>query len=755
VCLAVLLAACGRGGFVSIDGGPGSGSAGVPITVGPLYEAAPGFTDWIENDGVDMFSAAGIACDGDLLVAGVERGRSACLPAGPLRAAVLAGTSCDGVAAQDTLGALDWVCEQRDADALIHSTGLHVGISLRDLLDAAGWRANTLEVRLDDTLIAQSDGTAFWSNTVVSLHDTVATDVRLELSGAKTIYTLDEDRALPAVTLEAPGSAFVTLGSATLSPSSQQNGCASSPAGTLDTPCAIAVAPGAPFTVVSARIDTIGTGVLAVTPSFLTIVSSTVRNAATGIDIRDGGANEIVGSDLSDVISGIVLSNGAYDAVLGSRVVSKGSGTGIALDGGRNQTIADTTVIGAYDNVVVNASPKARLHDVETVHAGEFGVYVGQSPDVLVTDLVATSNGFDAIRFIDGSERPTIVGALVANNGGEGVNVWGVTHATVSHITAIADFQFGVSIYLGSNYASVSQINAVNSGDYGLFVRGSSYGLFSQIAVTNNAFQQSRIYQNSDFNTFVGAYIGGQSQVCVVDGGGVDNNTIVTDGAGGICGGDNATYNFRSLGSLTQATTFGGLVTSDSTNANASALAQPVDPATITDWTNFDSRYRFWGRGASTSFLDGTNRLNCVAPNLCHVWDASLTSASPMFNTSGTGRTQNEPFVDGGPCPSAVQGDFTMHDLRGAEIAGDGIGDDDGVCEVFEKCDAQSIYLTNARELIEDGIGDDDGLCESNEACSYSPNFGYYQGDGALTKRCVFSPGTGAFAVTNVTLYGR
>jgi len=48
----------------------------------------------------------------------------------------------------------------------------------------------------------------------------------------------------------------------------------------------------------------------------------------------------------------------------------------------------------------------------------------------------------------------------------------------------------------------------------------------------------------------------------------------------------------------------------------------------------------------------------------------------------------------------------------------------------------------NASELLFDGTGDDDALCESGEACVYSPNFGAYQGEGALTAPCTFLDGT-------------
>jgi len=50
-----------------------------------------------------------------------------------------------------------------------------------------------------------------------------------------------------------------------------------------------------------------------------------------------------------------------------------------------------------------------------------------------------------------------------------------------------------------------------------------------------------------------------------------------------------------------------------------------------------------------------------------------------------------------------------------------------------------------------DGSGNDNGVCESNEACLYAPNFGVYQGEGALAE-CVYQDAAGP--VVGVTMYG-
>ena len=120
-----------------------------------------------------------------------------------------------------------------------------------------------------------------------------------------------------------------------------------------------------------------------------------------------------------------------------------------------------------------------------------------------------------------------------------------------------------------------------------------------------------------------------------------------------------------------------------------------------------------------------------------------------------TARNRHGAFVDGAPCPDAAaltiddaqQLDFVAG-MSAVESAGDGLGDDDDVCEAGERC--HNRFVVHATEAIMDGIGDDDGLCESHETCIYAPNVGAYQGEGDyLTRSCVFQDG----AVTDVTMH--
>lgn len=66
-----------------------------------------------------------------------------------------------------------------------------------------------------------------------------------------------------------------------------------------------------------------------------------------------------------------------------------------------------------------------------------------------------------------------------------------------------------------------------------------------------------------------------------------------------------------------------------------------------------------------------------------------------------------------------------------------------------ERC--YSLYLPPAGEILYDAIGNDNLLCEAGEHCVYAPNFGAYQGHGALERVDVLGADAGRFE--GVVLY--
>ncbi|MBL7544796.1 MAG: fibronectin type III domain-containing protein [Bdellovibrionaceae bacterium] len=150
----------------------------------------------------------------------------------------------------------------------------------------------------------------------------------------------------------------------------------------------------------------------------------------------------------------------------------------------------------------------------------------------------------------------------------------------------------------------------------------------------------------------------------------------------------------------------------------------------LLDWFQFENPFRLWGR------KDNITHTNIVGPCTtggdCQVWDLRLKADSNnrAFNRTDLVTSQNQPFIAGSPCPTAVSGNKVT---------------------LFDFGSGTNTFLTNAHEILDDGLGDDDTLCESNESCVYNPNFGSYQGEGDYYSNgtCLFNDGT----VSGVKMY--
>ncbi|MEK7692097.1 MAG: hypothetical protein AAB425_13870 [Bdellovibrionota bacterium] len=125
--------------------------------------------------------------------------------------------------------------------------------------------------------------------------------------------------------------------------------------------------------------------------------------------------------------------------------------------------------------------------------------------------------------------------------------------------------------------------------------------------------------------------------------------------------------------------------------------------------------------------------------------------AGIRINRSGNGSTANSAFVSGAACPTEVHGNETLSSIGGCANLTSGTS---AACATASSTwTAGRTFLKSAIEIINDSLGDDDGLCESSEACLYTPNFGVYQGHGALAQ-CTFVDDSDTTTIQNVTMYG-
>lgn len=174
-----------------------------------------------------------------------------------------------------------------------------------------------------------------------------------------------------------------------------------------------------------------------------------------------------------------------------------------------------------------------------------------------------------------------------------------------------------------------------------------------------------------------------------------------------------------------------GAVASDDTvngsdTGGVAALASILDA----DWIGFQNVERTWGVNTAAAFPDvnGGNWGVCPTGGNCRIYDWSLSSS-------------DTDYLNRLPVPTG--NDYLVHTFLAADAA---------TCAqipaTWTGSVCQSTFLANAVEVMGDGIGNDNLLCESGETCIYMPNIGGYQGHGPLISAGAFTDGV----VTGVTL---
>lgn len=157
------------------------------------------------------------------------------------------------------------------------------------------------------------------------------------------------------------------------------------------------------------------------------------------------------------------------------------------------------------------------------------------------------------------------------------------------------------------------------------------------------------------------------------------------------------------------------VVETDDTNLHGGRVARE----SLEDWVEFDSPFRGWGVSVDEGWRDDWpdyEHLGKCYSGECDIWDTRL------WNTASHLRDVFRPSVE----------DVLVHtwavDLPGSQAdcdaAVDGTTYNEGAC--------QTTYMNHAIEIADDGVGNDNSLCESNEACLTTPNYGSYQGHGPL-----------------------
>ncbi|MEZ0312934.1 MAG: right-handed parallel beta-helix repeat-containing protein [Myxococcota bacterium] len=476
-------------------------------------------------------------------------------------------------------------------------------------------------------------------------------------------------------------------------------------------------------------------------------------NVIRGVDIADSGSSSIWS---------LVLSGGTteHNKLSNIRVVDARGG-GIKLENGaRDNWLIDYRVhrqveVSSNSCVAVNGPGNKLVNGVVSNCAGwglrvqAFGG-VNAFDNTVVGLLIASTNVIGAYVQSEGS-RVTLVHVTSALNAQEGIGVLSADNGVLAGLLSLVNAEPGL---IGAG-------DATNGDLVGNQVRDAMV-LDNDVSAT----QPMQLVwwvepgfgsgQRFDGRLWVSGAPGPAALTCNVNetvssGQGLVDRTCTTTGADGSSsyGSEASTATLRT--NVASSSVVVGPVTDDATSTIDSAGVAAASSITGDAWTDVASPFRTWGGLPGAAWGDGAG---VCASGQCRIWDwrprTSDTTARAAFGT----------LANGTFCPSSIAGDTFIEDQQrrpydstaiAVERAGDGAGDDDGVCEPGESCFNR--FLAHAIEVVLDDVGDDDGLCESTEACIFAPNVGAYQGEGDYREqRCTFVD-AGPNGVSGVTMY--
>lgn len=318
--------------------------------------------------------------------------------------------------------------------------------------------------------------------------------------------------------------------------------------------------------------------------------------------------------------------------------------------------------------------------------------------DGFAVDRVTLSGFAVAALLVQTSTGVHMTRVIAAATDGDAIRL-DVSDSSLRGATAV--LAAGRGFHLGGTGLWLSNLLAVNTGRgidaENLTTRGRNW-----VSVRNHHAVEAINLEVSDSDVILDGVmkLGGSDTNCVVvNSTGIENGSSCLDA-------DASTFTLSTPANPATNGIFEAKVNQDDSR-NGSDTAGSAPYADDLDWLRFDSVTRGWGINGST-FPNIDHQGRCSPTNSdCRIWDWTLRSNNSVaYNQNGV--------------PT---------------------GDDVGVVN-------GETFLINAIELLGDGVGDDDNLCESNEQCGFMPNIGGYQGHG------VAIPGTfTGGAITGVTLY--
>jgi hypothetical protein len=681
--IGLCLVGCDRSGFTDVichgAGCPGESLGCAPaaeVRVDPLYPQNG--ADWNDYVTVSAPSATAFA-QADQPCLGTELGYARCVHGGEKRRVALPEeSSCIGLVGRDDLGAFEWFCDASGSEVVMLSRGLAEDRGLKDLLaSSSSFADNAVHVTRDGCTLAESAPEVWWANSVVPAPANPSpTDVGVELTAAGTIYVVDTDTSSSGYILAEDRVALVTLPGVTLAWSGRGSGfCDGNTGEYLDG--------GSPYQLCAGQRD------------FVWIE----------------GSFDAAGTTKAALFASLIGTR--FLRVHGVSAVN----AGLLVLGAQSAWIDDVRIgmnkIPNETAFELGSSTFSTLHRVRVGGGVTPGLVVYQSDHNVLSQLTVSDNQNDGINLLDngGQSRANVLSQVVALNA-EAILIQGFfnggtgcVETTVHHLT-VAN---GVGVSLGAaTQTTLVGLALVNN------VAGLTLGSADD-SVIIDAVTDSVSVTSTDGADFQGMLMVPSTSDCQVSGG----SNVYLDPA--TCAHGGPGMGTPALVQPSLAATFVGK-TADTSNGSADGSGTApyaTLEAPTADYVNFEHWMRGWGRGGS-DFPDGSNVRWCDG-GTCQIYDLSLRAGDTVL------RAEHGTLEDGATCPASVD----------ASVASNVVTDFAG-----------RIFLKNAIELMGDGVGDDNTLCESNEACLFAPNLGAYQGHGNPRGRsCELNGGNGVISV--------
>ncbi|TGN19756.1 hypothetical protein [Leptospira idonii] len=648
-----------------VDSSPHCGLSSFPgvSAAENLYAGRDNWLDYIKNDGTTPLLASNTPCDGS-----ETGGFAACIHAGAMRSVQVKGgffgASCDdGYTASDNESAFHYNCSEIDGGIRFTSVSLLPGKRLGDLVDGTTnplqFKPLQISVFKNGKLIGQSDKKIWWKNRILSL----------PVSGG----TIGSPYDLYYVGTNLSGVQAITF-------NSNQMGI-------------IAVS--------GTQISYSGTGVfLTLNGNFQYLEGGYASASGTTHLIYIGG-----NSRFANVRELAVVNNGQLLQVSGSFGLYQNLTLGKSPNNGTGLGISDSST------PIMRANS---FHNVVTGGTDGPGIYVYPQTSVSILNHI-----FSNVTVYAATDETIAVSSPSSGNDNSG-------HIFREITVANSGSNGGLYFYRNSG-ASLSNISVLNY----VSVNQSADGLTVNSQITGDmgiTFQNIAMLRNSNVpinqNNVNALYYTGNLKIssaagCTIAGGvnpGILNGSCDKAGSSDFNLTTNASYDFSFVGSVSQ---------NDSVNPfdNAGLYSSVVPTNDVQFFALMENRYRTWINSDSLTGFTDLMRGNCGVN--CRIFDWSLKATdATLLNTN--------------PCPDPANP--LVHKVAGSSAT------DAGCHSIFlgAKTSAGNVcqvtHLRNAVEIVGDGVGNDNSLCESGEHCIYTPNIASYQGHGKLGKASAVSP---------------